>query len=191
MNLAHSENEFDAVTNCQKAILYPHLKSRLKGNERRVLDFGCGPGRFTPDLAAIIGECIGSDPIEALLNLAPPGPGVTYRTMTEGVIPLEDTSVDVVWCCLVLGGLKDGVLLASIREIQRVLRPGGLLFLVENTQDKPDGPNWRFRSRRAYASFFASIPLIEVACTYYDAGEENSVMAGRKAAGNTALPAAT
>jgi SAM-dependent methyltransferase len=185
--MAHPESEFDAVTNCQKSILYPHLKSRLKGNERRVLDFGCGPGRFTADLAALVGECIGVDPIQALLDLAPASPRVTYRPIAEGAIPLEDSSTDVVWCCLVLGGLKDSVLSSSIREIQRVLRPGGLLFLVENTQEKADGPHWRFRSRRTYAALFVGIPLLEVACTYYDAGEEISVMTGRKATGSVAL----
>lgn len=71
LNIGHSKEEIDAVTNMQKQILYPLFKGLLNGQEKVVLDFGCGTGRFTRDLGALIqGMAIGIDPIDHLLSIA-------------------------------------------------------------------------------------------------------------------------
>src|SRR5947208_7202047 len=54
LNTSHSEDEYDQVTEMQKREIFPHLVSALKGTEKVVLDFGCGPGRFTGSLASLI-----------------------------------------------------------------------------------------------------------------------------------------
>ncbi len=51
---SHSEEEVAAHTCFQKDRLFPVLRDQLTGGERTILDFGCGPGRFTPDLAQMI-----------------------------------------------------------------------------------------------------------------------------------------
>src|SRR5262245_29125919 len=48
LNLRHTEAEIESVTAMQERILFPLLQERLRPDDRRVLDFGCGPGRFTP-----------------------------------------------------------------------------------------------------------------------------------------------
>ncbi len=179
-NLSHDETELDTVTERQKKKLYPLLAERLRGDERVVLDLGCGPGRFTRDLAEMIrGEAIGVDPIDELLSLAQPGGGARYALMREGVVPLGDGSVDVVFTCLVLGGIRGEVLASTAREIERVLKPGGLFFHVENTTDQKSAPHWTFRSVAEYREMFPAVALSHLS-DYDDLGQRISVMAGRK-----------
>jgi SAM-dependent methyltransferase len=179
LNLGHSEDEIPAVTEFQRRELYPLFRAALRGDERLVLDLGSGPGRFTPDLAEMIGgRAVGVDPIQRFLDLAPPHPRVEYRLMTEGQIPLDAECVDAVWICLVLGGIHGPVLTATVTEIRRVLRPGGLVFLVENTTDGRGSPFWAFRSVEEYQRMLGPIPL-EHAHDYQDRGERISVMIGR------------
>jgi ubiquinone/menaquinone biosynthesis C-methylase UbiE len=111
--------------------------------------------------------------------MAPRAEGVTYRTMRAGLIPVEDASMDVVWCCLVLGGIHGGALDQAAQELIRVLRVGGLLFLVENTTPKADSGHWAFRSAQDYQDLFKQVPLVPLA-SYIDLGETITAMVGRK-----------
>lgn len=182
LNLGHSSSEMEEVTRRQMEILFPEFQRRLLGGEKRVLDYGCGPGRFTAGLAGMLGpggRAIGMDPIPRLLELAPKSDNVEYRVCTPGVIPLPTQSMDAVWSCLVLGGIQGEVLSRTLAELDRVLIPGGLMFLVENTAEKADGKHWSFRSVPTYKSLFSFVPLEHVR-DYEDLGERISVLAGRK-----------
>lgn len=185
LNVGHSEDEMEEITRLQTDILFPILRRHLRGDEEVVLDFGSGPGRFTPGLATLVGgRAIGVDPIQSLLDAAPRTADVEYRRIENGRIPLPERSVDVVWITLVLGTITDDtVLRQSVAEVERVLRDGGLLFLVENTAEKRDRRHFEFRPVSFYASLFPSIPLIQHEADYYDFGERISVMVGRKTGG--------
>lgn len=178
---AHGEEEMAEVTEWQKGILFPLLQPRLRGDERLILDFGCGPGRFTASLAELASaRAVGVDPARSLLEQAPAHPMVEYRQLLGGKIPLESGSADVVWVCLVLMCITDpGALKGAVAEIERVLRPGGLLFLAENTQPRPDLRHLRYRSVEFYRTLFPAIPLEEIG-EYADLGERVSVFAGRR-----------
>ena len=105
LNLGHLKEEFETVTENQKKILFPLFKQQLSGREKSILDFGCGPGRFTLDLAELIhGYAVGADPIKHLLDLAPGKEDACYIQIEENNIPLGSDSVDIIWICLVLGG---------------------------------------------------------------------------------------
>lgn len=179
LDIRHTQEEAAAVTEWQKSILFPHLQRQLRGNERLIVDFGCGPGRFTTDLAELA-RCsvIGIDPIESLLNLAPAHPSVEYRRIEKGRIPVEDDAADVAWISLVLGTITDeNMLRATVAEIERVLRPGGLIFLVENTAGKKNKPHFHFRTIQEYRSLFIGARL-EHLDDYYDRKERISIFAG-------------
>ncbi len=156
VHIDHSDDELAAVTEKQKRILLPLLRQQLQGNERWLLDLGCGPGRFTSDLAdAIGGRALGLDPIATLLRLAPRSSATRYIRARSTPLPLADDSVDVVWICLVLGGIvEDTELARTALEVRRVLKPGGLLFLLENTSEKPDGAYRRYRSVEGWRELF-------------------------------------
>lgn len=191
-NLTHDEVQLAQVTEMQKREIYPHVRAALNRQERLALDFGCGPGRFTRDLAEMIGgRAIGVDTTRAFIEMAPPAPMVEYRHMAAGRIPVADGEADLVWICLVLGGLiEQHVLEASVREINRVLRSGGLLVLIENTSPAPDAAHWKFRSVADYRALFPFVPL-EHKSDYFDASERISIMTGRKTTDGNTAPAPT
>lgn len=191
LNLGHSEAEMEEITRLQMEILFPILRRHLSGHEEVVLDFGSGPGRFTPGLAKLVGgRAIGVDPIQSLLDAAPRNGNVEYHRIENGRIPLPERSVDVVWITLVLGTITDDAALRqSVAEVERVLRDGGILFLVENTAEKRDKRHFEFRPVSFYASLFPSIPLIQHEGDYYDFGERISILVGRKTGGPPGAPA--
>ncbi len=181
LNIGHKEDEINAVTKMQRGILFPVLSEQLKLKDQHLLDFGCGPGRFTQDLAGLIGgRAVGVDPIQHLLDLAQPTDHVEYRRIRNGVIPAEDQSFDIVWVCLVLGGIIDKQdFTDAVHEIGHVLKPGGLLFMAENTSEKPDSDYWKFRPVEEYEILFPFTPLSHLA-DYSDLGERISIFSGRK-----------
>jgi SAM-dependent methyltransferase len=129
---------------------------------------------------AVHGTAMGFDPVKELLELAPQVDNVSFRQIEKNHISRPDNSFDVVWCCLVLGGIRGSALSKCINEICRVLRPDGLLFLVENTAEKVNTPSssWIFRTVREYQSLFPSVNLVHLH-DYYDADERISILAGR------------
>lgn len=179
IHLGHTEEEMTAVTQKQQDILFPLLQRELKGNEQLLLDLGCGPGRFTHDLAVVANcKAVGIDPIQHLLDIAPPSPLVSYNLMKEGIIPLDDDSVDVTWICLVLGSVTNkNVLDKTVSEVFRVTKPGGLVFLVEKTSE--DRSNYKTKSTAFYESLFDVFNLRKVD-EYKDLEDLNSIFAGRK-----------
>lgn len=108
--------------------LLPHLAAGME-----VLDVGCGPGTITLDLAALVapGRVVGLDGAQAALDAARAEAGRRGDRTTEfvlgdaGDLPFPDDSFDIVHAHQVLHHLPDPV--AALREMTRVLRPGGRL----------------------------------------------------------------
>ena len=174
----HAPEEYDYVTKRQKEIIYPLFKSELDGSEKILLDFGCGSGRFTGDLACMIsGNAIGVDPTEGLIKICPPHDNVNYFC-NSNFFDLNEKEFDIIWICLVFGSIPNSTLDSLAQKIEESLKPGGLLFLVENTGPKYiDGP-WRIRTRAQIFSLFPSIYLKNIG-VYNDAGQEISILSGR------------
>ncbi|HMB96307.1 MAG TPA: class I SAM-dependent methyltransferase [Tepidisphaeraceae bacterium] len=185
INVACGDNDLRELTAKHRQIIFPLFTSVIGPQDKIALDFGCGVGRFTAEVArALHGQAIGMDIVQTLLDLAPRSRDVEYRLISEGQIPLADCSIDVVWIFCVLGGIAERKLLGeTIFEIDRVLRPGGLVLLIENTSDKPSAVHWIFRSYREYRRLFDFVSL-EYLGDYREANERMSIMAGRKTNGS-------
>jgi 2-polyprenyl-6-hydroxyphenyl methylase/3-demethylubiquinone-9 3-methyltransferase len=94
----------------------------------RVLDLGCGAGRFVRALGEAGTDPVGVELAEAALERARRNaPGADLRLVTpDGALPVEHRSVDVVWCSEVLEHVAD--VAGLLVEVRRVLRPGGRLL---------------------------------------------------------------
>ena len=104
-----------------------------------VLDVGCGHGRSLPLLAEAFRpkRLIGLDHDAAVLanaqgRAAALGAGVALIRGDCARLPLADDSVDLVFCHQTFHHLVDQT--ASLAELHRVLRPGGLLLFAESTR---------------------------------------------------------
>jgi ubiquinone/menaquinone biosynthesis C-methylase UbiE len=179
-NIGHPVENLAAVDEQQRGLLLPLLQALLDGSERNVLDLGCGTGRFSGTLAELTqGRVKAIDVSRELLAMAPKHARVEYLEGSAMSLPFPDNTFDLVWTCLVLGALRGKDLHDACGEILRISRPGGLLFLVENTSSRPDGPSWAFRSTEAYMSVLPTFDL-RVLSGYLDLGESITVMAGRR-----------
>jgi SAM-dependent methyltransferase len=112
----------------------------LRGNitsEMRVLDAGCGYGRNLVHLLrqgcevfAVDANAEGVEHVQALAaQLAPDLPATNFRVGPIEKMDFPDDFADVVICSSVLHFARDEAhFLAMLKELWRVLRPGGILF---------------------------------------------------------------
>jgi SAM-dependent methyltransferase len=96
----------------------------------RVLDLGCGAGRFVAALRDAGADPVGVELAAAALERARRvAPGADLRLVeADGSLPLDHASADLVWCSEVLEHVADTAHL--LLEVRRVLRPGGRLLVT-------------------------------------------------------------
>jgi ubiquinone/menaquinone biosynthesis C-methylase UbiE len=95
---------------------------------RRVLDLGCGTGRFTCGLRDRLGaQVIGADPSCRMLSQASRTRDVHYVQARAEAIPLFDASVDMVFISMAWHHMNDKHIAAA--EIRRVLGRGGSMCI--------------------------------------------------------------
>ena len=95
----------------------------------RVLDVGCGEGRFTEALAEHGARVVGIDVAEEPLRRARARrPELDLRRVAPvGAWPLADASFDVIWAGEVIEHVADTA--GWLSEVRRVLRSGGVFLL--------------------------------------------------------------
>jgi SAM-dependent methyltransferase len=108
-------------------------RALLLGEARRgerVLDLGCGAGRFVAALRDAGADPVGVELAEGALERARRNvPGADLRLVADdGALPLGHGEVDLVWCSEVLEHVPDTV--AFLTEVRRVLRRDGRLLLT-------------------------------------------------------------
>lgn len=135
------------------------------------LDMGSGTGRMTPSLASAFGGPVHgvepSDKMRAQAVVHSGHPAVTYQAGSAERIPLPDASCDAALLFFVWHHVAERE--AAARELRRVVKPGGKLFVQMNFSDRmPDVwwfrvvPEWgdvdraQFRSREEVTSEFAA-----------------------------------
>ena len=114
-----------------------------------VIDLGCGSGAFTPFVAGVVGEegkVYAVDIQPAMLRQLerklskPENQAITNIELRQAGaydLPFEDGSIDLVYMVTVLEEIPDRG--RALREVRRVLKPGGILAVTEFLPD-PDYP---------------------------------------------------
>lgn len=101
----------------------------------RVLDVGCGPGGAVREAALSGAAVTGVDPAPLMLRLGRSlsgkrsGPGMVFLQGTAEALPVPDQTVTVAWAISSAHHWAD--IPAGLRELYRVLEPGGRLIIAE------------------------------------------------------------
>jgi len=134
------------------------LLSRVSMDDR-VLDLGAGDGHFAVALEGAGCAVVALDPSAAAVSRS----GGRVELLAPGPLPLEDSSIDVVWAGEVIEHVADTD--AWMSEVRRVLRSGGRLLMSTPWHGRlktaavafgsheswfdPRGPHLRFYTPRA------------------------------------------
>lgn len=197
LHVGHSSPEAQAaIWDKQRMVIMPLLRDAIThihtDNPPLILDFGCGVGRWSGELSEL-GLVVGVDPTVTFLETCERRwgntPGITFKHYEDGNIPAADNTFDVVFACMVLSTIldvKDGMFTETLIELKRVLRKGGLFFLVDNTEGHGGrpvrSPYSISRTVKEYQD--AAAEHMNVALSvfgrYEDLGETNTIFAGRR-----------
>lgn len=99
----------------------------------RVLDIGCGNGRYFPYFAARRARVVGMDLFIGMLEAARRAGSVDLVAGSAGLLPFTNESFDVVFLNHMLGFAPDR--LSALREARRVVRAGGTVAVTLNTRE--------------------------------------------------------
>ena len=125
---------------------YRQFARRLPQAARRVLDVGCATGRGGEELLrARPGILVdGVDVLEERVEQAKERGYTRVHRASATDLPAADGVYDAVVSGELIEHLEDADVDRALREMRRVLRPGGVLML---TTPNPDGMLWRLRRR--------------------------------------------
>jgi SAM-dependent methyltransferase len=108
------------------------------------LDIGCSGGHITHELAARFRRTVGLDTDAQALDIARSigaVPGLTFEQGSATTMAYADESFDVVVCNHVYEHVNDQQ--AMLRELRRVLRPGGVCYFGAGNRFAPIEPHYR------------------------------------------------
>ncbi len=118
-----------------------------------VLDVGCGTGFHLPRFARTAAKVLGVEPHEGLASAArrrvAQVPGVTVRVGTAQALPAPSASVDVAharWAYFFGPGCEPG-----LAELRRVVRRGGVAFVIDNDATRSTFGGWFRRWLPSYS----------------------------------------
>jgi ubiquinone/menaquinone biosynthesis C-methylase UbiE len=130
-----SDSTFFARIKCDLAARM--LARRMPGRQLtdlRVLDVGCGTGTLMRLLESKFGKVRGCDPAAYMVRQA----GQRAKLMPSPLeIPFADQSFDVAICACVYHHVDPDSRAAHIREVRRVLAPGGEFLIFEHNPLNP------------------------------------------------------
>jgi SAM-dependent methyltransferase len=115
------------------------IATRLHGmHDPHMLDVGCGVGEFHPFIRGMFGRVCGADVSAASIAQARVrNPEVQYEAYVGETLPYESATFDLSIAICVLHHVPPSQWGGFLREMRRVVRPGGLVCLIEHNPLNP------------------------------------------------------
>jgi SAM-dependent methyltransferase len=115
------------------------IASRLHGmHNPHMLDVGCGVGEFHPFVRGMFGRVCGADVSAASIAQARlRNPEVQYEAYMGETLPYDSAAFDLSIAICVLHHVPPTQWAGFLREMRRVVRPGGLVCLIEHNPLNP------------------------------------------------------
>lgn len=124
-------------------------KQKMASNELKIVDIGGGNGNVLREINSAMKTkyniqtkpenfiCVEtkSDWVE---NYAFDNESITYSFWDNESIPIESESVDIVLCMVSLHHMSDETIQTTIKEIRRILKPGGHVLIKEHDASCPE-----------------------------------------------------
>jgi ubiquinone/menaquinone biosynthesis C-methylase UbiE len=164
------------------------IRHLLRGKQiGQSLEIGCGYGRLTPTFAECSSEHTAVDiNADALAKARDTYPDYDFREASATDLPFPDRQFDLVTTWTVLQHIPPDRIGLACAELRRVLAPGGMLLLCEETRlaDQPlmRRPHTWHRNPEDYQQMFA--PLEQ---TYSSEIEEISRLPGMESPGTVMI----
>ncbi len=136
---AVSEYSWQDQLSVPERALTKRLAAEVK--DQPILDIGVGGGRTTPHLVELSANYTGIDYSDGMIaTCRRKFPGVTFQLMdARDMAPLATNSFALaVFSCNGLGMVGHQDRLKILREVHRVLRPGGAFLMNSHNQNSPD-----------------------------------------------------
>jgi ubiquinone/menaquinone biosynthesis C-methylase UbiE len=134
---------YDPMLAAQHRAHAPELRHIISGLPlqpgHQVLDLACGSGTYAFWLAERVGASgmvVGIDILPAYVEQAQQRAtarsrvNVQFQVGTVARLPCDDNTFDLAWCAYSLYSLPD--LISTLHELQRVVRPGGTVAILES-----------------------------------------------------------
>lgn len=174
----HSKDQYEYVTKKQKDILFPLLKKYINSPVKKILDFGCGAGRFTYDLEKMFNcDIEGADTSKYLISLCKKTPKTKFYALDKKYSQIC-INYDLIFICHVLNGISDKEVLKISKILTRSLSKHGYLFIVEITGKNNTEGSWQTRTVDQIRNFFSEIRLDEIS-KYIDIDNEVTIFLGQ------------
>lgn len=114
------------------------VESRLGGRKPAMLDVGCGVGSFHPFLRDMTTRLCGIDVSKASITQARSDhPEAEYQDFDGKTFPYESGTFDLVTAICVLHHVTPVLWHGFTREMRRVVKPGGLVCVIEHNPFNP------------------------------------------------------
>jgi SAM-dependent methyltransferase len=129
----------DVFTEAKVAALLRLIRDRLGDPAQvRALDVGCGPGETDTYLAPLLGDLHGVDVSSGVIEAARErNGGVSYQVYDGERLPYDSGSFDLAFAICVVHHVPPDSWQPFVRELARVVRPGGLAVLIEHNPYNP------------------------------------------------------
>lgn len=154
------EEEQKKITNLHKKIISKCLDGELK-KESKILDFGCGYGRFSDLFVTEFGcNYFGVENTEFFLENCNDTKNKKYFSFNKLKEKKElDNYFDLLFVFAVFGGFKKNKLSDIFKILEKKIKPKGKILVVEEISENEIEGQWNVRTEKYYKKLFNNFDI--------------------------------